>query len=61
MAPDGDLKPERHASQGRLNSSIRAGLVIVSFAIVFFLLQRMTFLLRFPPYERTTLWIPGAL
>lgn len=61
MAQDGDLKPERHASQARLNSSIRAGLVIVSFAVVFFLLQRMTFLLRFPPYERTTLWIPGAL
>lgn len=61
MAQDGDLKPEPQASQAMLNSSIRAGLVIVSFAVVFFLLQRMTFLLRFPPYERTTLWIPGAL
>lgn len=61
MAQDGDLKPERQASQAKHNSSVRAGLVIVSFAVVFFLLQRMTFLLRFPPYERTTLWIPGAL
>jgi len=34
---------------------------IVGFAILFYLLQRMTFLLRFPPYERTTLWVPGAL
>lgn len=39
----------------------RSLLVILSFAFVFFLLQRLTFLLRFPPYERTTLWIPGAL
>ncbi len=36
-------------------------ILIVAFAIAFFILQKLTFLLRFPPYERTTLWIPGAL
>jgi two-component system sensor kinase FixL len=25
------------------------------------ILQRLTFFLRFPPYERTTFWVPGAL
>jgi signal transduction histidine kinase len=36
-------------------------ILIVAFAIAFFILQKLTFLLRFPPYERTTLWVPGAL
>jgi signal transduction histidine kinase len=36
-------------------------ILILAFAIAFFILQKLTFLLRFPPYERTTLWIPGAL
>lgn len=36
-------------------------LEIIGFAVVFFCLQRLTFLLRFPPYQRTTLWVPGAL
>jgi len=40
---------------------LRNLLVMISFAIAFFILQRLTFLLRFPPYERTTLWVPGAL
>jgi PAS domain S-box-containing protein len=34
---------------------------ILLFAIAFFLIQRLTFLLRFPPYQRTTVWVPGAL
>lgn len=36
-------------------------LTMVVFAGLFFIFQRLTFLLRFSPYERTTLWIPGAL
>jgi two-component system sensor kinase FixL len=40
---------------------LRNLLVMISFAIAFFILQRLTFLLRFPPFERTTLWVPGAL
>jgi signal transduction histidine kinase len=36
-------------------------LLVIGFAVAFFILQRLTFLLRFPPYERTTLWAPGAL
>jgi two-component system, LuxR family, sensor kinase FixL len=36
-------------------------LSIMIFAAAFFLLQRLTFLLRFPPFERTTIWAPGAL
>lgn len=35
--------------------------LILLFAFVFFCLQKLTFLLRFPPHERTTLWAPGAL
>ena len=34
---------------------------ILIFAALFFILQRLTFLLRFSPYERTTVWVPGAL
>ncbi len=45
----------------RWASLVRGLLTILIFAILFFLLQRLTFLLRFSPYERTTLWIPGAL
>lgn len=36
------------------------GTVIV-FAVLFMFLQQLTFLLRSPPFERTTLWAPGAL
>lgn len=35
--------------------------LVLLFALIFFCLQRFTFLLRFPPHERTTLWAPGAL
>jgi two-component system sensor kinase FixL len=45
----------------RLHQAFRAALAIAGFALAFFLLQRLTFLLRFPPYERTTFWVPGAL
>lgn len=34
---------------------------ILLFAVVFFALQKLTFILRFPPYERTTIWVPGAV
>lgn len=36
-------------------------LVFLLFAICFFIIQRFTFTLRFPPFNRTTLWTPGAL
>lgn len=36
-------------------------LTILLFALAFFVLQRLTFLLRFPPFARTTVWTPGAL
>lgn len=39
----------------------REVLLILVFALAFFTLQRLTFLLRFPPYERTPIWVPGAL
>ena len=61
MASEVDLKLERQAAQAWLSGPVRAALVMVLFAVLFFSLQRLTFLLRFPPYERTTLWIPGAL
>lgn len=51
-----DLVPER--LRNRIVTSL---LVIAGFAVLFFLLQQLTFLLRFAPYERTTLWVPGAL
>ena len=49
------------ASASRWARIVRGLLTVLIFAILFFLLQRLTFLLRFSPYERTTLWIPGAL
>lgn len=36
-------------------------LIAAGFAILFFVLQKLTFLLRFPPFERTAVWVPGAL
>jgi len=44
-----------------LSSSAGSLGLVLLFAVIFFGLQRFTFLLRFPPYERTTLWAPGAL
>jgi two-component system sensor kinase FixL len=43
------------------SSVLRAALTILLFAAAFFAVQRLTFTLRFPPYQRTTIWIPGAL
>lgn len=39
----------------------RYALLFVIFAVAFFLLQRLMFVLRFPPFQRTTVWTPGAL
>ncbi len=39
----------------------RVILTIGVFAAGFCVLQRLTFLLRFPPIQRTTIWTPGAL
>jgi two-component system sensor kinase FixL len=54
-------KPKSSPRNQQLRQAIRATLVVIGFALAFFLLQRLTFLLRFPPYERTTFWVPGAL
>jgi PAS domain S-box-containing protein len=35
--------------------------LILLFGMMFLGLQKLTFLLRFPPHERTTFWAPGAL
>jgi PAS domain S-box-containing protein len=42
-------------------SFLQGVLVFVLFAVCFFIIQRFTFTLRFPPFNRTTLWTPGAL
>lgn len=42
-------------------SAARAMATMLLFAIAFFVVQRLTFTLRFPPYQRTTIWTPGAL
>lgn len=60
MADETSDRPESLQSS-RLQQVARTTLVILGFALAFFLLQRLTFLLRFPPYERTTFWVPGAL
>jgi integral membrane sensor domain MASE1 len=36
-------------------------LLIVAFAIVLVVVQRFTFLFRFPPCDRTAIWLPGSL
>ncbi len=50
---------------GWVRNAVRSGAgslaLALLFAVLFFGLQRFTFLFRFPPYERTTLWAPGAL
>jgi two-component system sensor kinase FixL len=60
VKPEGSHGHQRLGHQ-RLHQAFRAALAIAGFALAFFLLQRLTFLLRFPPYERTTFWVPGAL
>jgi two-component system sensor kinase FixL len=61
LAIEKTVKPEDSHGHQRLHQALRAALAIAGFALIFFLLQRLTFLLRFPPYERTTFWVPGAL
>jgi PAS domain S-box-containing protein len=47
--------------KSRAFSVARVALTILLFAAAVCLLQRLTFILRFPPYERTTIWTPGAV
>ena len=47
--------------KGVVSELARSCATILLFAVAFFLLQRLTFVLRFPPFERTTIWTPGAL
>jgi PAS domain S-box-containing protein len=36
-------------------------LTVLLFAAAFYILQHLTFAFRLPPYQRATIWIPGAL
>ncbi len=40
---------------------LRTALTVLLFAAAFCAVQRLTFTLRFPPFQRTTIWTPGAL
>jgi signal transduction histidine kinase len=40
---------------------VRALLTVLLFGAAFCVVQRLTFTLRFPPFNRTTIWTPGAL
>ena len=42
-------------------SVLRSALTILLFAAAVAVLQRLTFTLRFPPFQRTTIWTTGAL
>lgn len=46
---------------GQTSSVVRSAVSILLFAAAFFVLQRLTFALRFPPFERTAIWTPGGL
>ncbi|MBU6173800.1 MAG: PAS domain S-box protein [Planctomycetes bacterium] len=61
MASQGAFQQSVPGTPSQVTRLARAALLVVAFAFAFFVLQRLTFLLRFPPYERTTLWVPGAL
>lgn len=43
------------------SSALRMVLILVLFAAAVCLVQRLTFLLRFPPFQRTAIWTPGAI
>jgi two-component system sensor kinase FixL len=43
------------------SSVLRAALAILLFAAAFCVVQRLTFALRLLPFQRTTIWTPGAL
>ena len=58
----------QHLRDGSLSNAtglascvVRSAVSILLFAAAFFVLQRMTFALRFPPFDRTAIWTPGAL
>jgi signal transduction histidine kinase len=40
---------------------VRTLLTVLLFGAAFCVVQRLTFTLRFPPFNRTTIWTPGAL
>jgi two-component system sensor kinase FixL len=46
---------------GNWHPVLRTVATVLLFAAAYFVLQRLTFTLRFPPYQRTTIWAPGAL
>ncbi len=58
MANAGAGSPSR---AGGWSPVLRTALAILLFATAFAVLQRLTFTLRFPPFQRTTVWTPGAL
>ena len=45
----------------RSYSVVRTALTVLLFAAAVFVVQRLTFTLRFPPFQRPTIWTPGAL
>lgn len=58
----------QHLRDGSLSNAtglascvVRSAVSILLFAAAFFVLQRLTFALRFPPFERAAIWTPGAL
>ncbi len=57
----GQVPEQRRTLRVRVSSGIRVVLTIVLFAAAVCLVQRLTFLLRFPPFQRTAIWTPGAV
>ena len=53
--------PRSPSQPGMCSSVLRAALAILLFAAAFFVVQRLTFTLRLPPFQRATIWTPGAL
>lgn len=52
---------QQSALRARVSTGVRTVLTIVLFAAVLCVIQRLTFLLRFPPFQRTAIWTPGAV
>lgn len=48
-------------SERRPSPVLSAMLTIILFATALFVVQRLTFTLRFPPFQRPTIWVTGAL
>src|SRR5258708_18012202 len=48
-------------SEGRAAAILRAALTVLLFAAAIFVVQQLTFMLRFPPFQRATIWIPGGM